>query len=123
VVAVDPTSGRWLWQGEARGETVLLGGRLHARAGSAVTAVDVDTGRTVWRTEIETRRSSRDLLTDGRVLLVPTSSGDGTPTLTALGLDDGRPRWVVAAPAGVEEYHVLDGHLVAVTEHAAVGLG
>jgi outer membrane protein assembly factor BamB len=123
VVAVDPATGRWRWQADARGEVVVLDGRLHARAGSAVTAVDVETGRIVWRTEMGTRRSSRDLLTDGRVLLVPTSSPDGAPTLTALGLDDGRARWTVPAPSRIEEYHVLDGRLVAVTDEAAVGLG
>jgi outer membrane protein assembly factor BamB len=123
VVAVDPATGRWRWQAESRGETVVVEGRLHTRTGAAVTAVDVASGRTVWRTEVATRRIGRDLLTDGRVLLVPTSGADGAPRLTALGLDDGRERWSVPAPTGVEEYLVLDGRLVALTEREAVGLG
>jgi outer membrane protein assembly factor BamB len=123
VVAVDPATGRTRWQVEARGDVVVVDGRLHARAGPAVSAVDVGTGRTVWRTEIPTRRSSRDLMTDGTVLLVPTSTPQGDPTVTALGLDDGRERWTVAAPARVEEYLVLGHRLVALTEDQAVGLG
>ncbi len=123
VVAVDPGTGRWRWRTEARGAAVVLDGRLHTRSGGAVAAVDVGTGRTVWRTEVATRRSSRELMTDGRVLLVPTTSADGRPGLTALGLDDGRVRWSAPAPDGVEDYLVVDGGLVALTEREAVGLG
>lgn len=123
IVAVDPATGRSRWQVAARGDVLVVDGRLHVRAGPAVTAVDVATGRAVWRAEIPTRRSSRDLMTDGTVLLVPTSTRQGDPTLTALGLDDGRERWTVAAPPGVEEYLVLDHRLVALTEDGAVGLG
>jgi outer membrane protein assembly factor BamB len=123
VVAVDRTTGRWRWQADSRGEVVVLDGRLHTRSGGVVTAVDVATGRPVWRAEVPVRRTGRDLLTDGWVLLVPTTSTGGEPRLTALGLDDGRVRWSVPAPAGVEDYVVVDGRLVALTDREAVGLG
>ena len=123
VVAVDERTGAPRWQAVSRGDAVVLGGRLHTRAGRALTAVDVATGRTVWRTELPARRTTRDLLTDGRLLLVPTSAADGAPRLTALGLDDGRERWSVAAPRGVEDFVLLGGRLVALTEDHAIGLG
>ena len=64
-----------------------------------------------------------EVLTDGRLVLVPTDDGDGGAVLTARRLQTGEEAWDVPVPGEVVSVDEVDGRTVLVlTDSALVAL-
>ncbi len=124
IVAVARSTGAERWRVEATpgGDCLVLDGRLITTTGTDVMAVDVDTGEVLWIVDDVVPWYER-LLTDGHVVLVPTSDPDRGAVLRALATADGRELWAVAAPEDVEEYHTVQGHLLALRQREVIAFG
>lgn len=125
IVAMDSRSGERLWRMDSnwRREVLVLDRRLIVAAGGLLTARDLRSGDAVWTYPISGGRSTRQLLTDGHVVLLVTSGLERRARLTAVGLDDGLERWTAAAPRDVTQILASGGRLIAVAGDEIIGLG
>ena len=85
-------------------------------------AVDGRSGAVVWTTPFE-QTGHGSLVTDGRVVVAGTAGEGGARTITAFGLDDGRPRWSTELGPDVHLLHVADRRLYGYTSGGLVVLG
>jgi outer membrane protein assembly factor BamB len=124
VVAVDRRTGDRLWEvaRSGGGDAMVLDGRLLVTSRNRVVAVDARTGRELWAALHDGVVPDQQLLTDGRVVVVPTQDG-GSASITALTPADGRVRWTAPGPPGVREYLVVDGGLFALTDERLIRMG
>ncbi len=121
VVAVDRRTGDRLWEvaRSGAGDAIVLDGRLVVTSRNRVVAVDARTGRELWAALHDGVVPDQQLLTDGRVVVVPTQDG-GSASITALAPADGRVRWTAPGPPGVREYLAVDGGLFALTDERLI---
>ncbi len=118
--ARDASTGEVLWEADRHtsGPVLVLRGRVYCTSGDSpggLVAYDGRTGAPVWSASVGTYDQLARLMTDGRVLLVGLTPGDGsaTGTLAAFALADGRALWHVPLPGGLHEVRAEAGLLVA----------
>jgi outer membrane protein assembly factor BamB len=121
IVAVDALTGDRLWVAEqySGGDALVLDGRLVTSSLSRVTARDARTGRELWTALPDRVVPDQQLLTDGRVVVVPTQEGTST-SVTAVDPADGWVRWTAPGPTGVREYLAVAGRLFALQDERLV---
>ncbi len=103
--------------------SVQVGGVVIAVSPSSVVALDVRTGLRLWDHGAARGAATWDVLTDGRLVLVPTDAGEGGVALTARRLRTGEEAWDVPLPGEVVSMGAVDGRTVLVlTESALVAL-
>ena len=91
------------------------------RDGSA--ALDVGTGLGLWDHDAARGAGAWEVLTDGRLVLVPTDDGEGGVVLAARRLQTGEEAWRVALPGEVLAIDEVDGRtLLVLTEEELVAL-
>lgn len=125
IAAYDATSGEPLWTREGRpaDAPVLLDGRLFALVRSHVEAIDVRSGRLVWRSPELAVRETATVLTDGQAVIVPTIATGPRTLLTAFDLADGSELWSAPLPGQMVEVQAVDGRLVAQGETSIMAFG
>lgn len=124
--AVEPRSGRTVWQagldGATDGTLLLLGGVLYGVDATAAWAVDARDGSPLWRTAREVGpggepvRHAADVwlspLTDGRSLLLVEQDDDGGAELIAWSLRSGAEAWRAPLPPEADGWaYTVDGAL------------
>lgn len=142
LVGVDAESGAELWSSPhprwSDPAAVLLEGTLYGADTDGVWALDVATGREVWRTVVEVSGDGASVMTDGRYVLVlarpdalaeagltvgdaPTASGRADAqapaaasqrALAAFALASGAPAWATRLPADVQGVWPYGGDLL-----------
>ena len=131
VVALDAGTGNRRWESPTtlKGGTILLDGRLIgiARSPTAVTgieltALDTRTGRLLWTVRLPAAGQPEQVLTDGRLLVVPMYAPEAGAVLVAFDPADGRSRWRVQVPARLHHLAVVDRRLYALTEGELIAL-
>jgi len=101
---------------------LILDGRVIRTHEGALSALDARTGETVWTTPLAPA-TELALTTDGRVVLCGRRDPDRGVVLGAYGVDDGRLRWDVVLPDGVDHVAVAAGRLFGLTDDEIVALG
>lgn len=143
LVGVDAESGAEVWSSPhprwSDPAAVLLEGRLYGADTDGLWALDVATGRELWRTVVEVSGDGASVMTDGRHVLVvarpdalaqagltvgdaPTASGRADAgrdpallsqrALAAFALSDGTPAWATRLPADVQGVWPYGGDLL-----------
>lgn len=143
LVGVDAESGAELWSSPhprwSDPAAVLLEGTLYGADTDGVWALDVATGREVWRTEVDVSGDGASVMTDGRYLMVvarpdalaqvgltvadaPTAAGRADAgrggalasqrALAAFTLSGGAPAWATRLPADVQGVWPYGGDLL-----------
>lgn len=126
LLGVDAASGRVRWDlanAPWLEASVQVGGVVVAVSPSSAVAVDVRTGLRLWDHGSARGSGTWDVLTDGRLVLVPTDDGTGGVVLTARRLQTGEQAWAVPLPGEVVSLGDVDGETVLVlTDSALVAL-
>lgn len=123
LLGLDASSGRVRWDLanvpwlEA---SVQVGGIVVAVSPSSAVAVDVRTGLRLWDHDAARGSATWDVLTDGRLVLVPTDDGAGGVVLTARRLQTGEEAWQVPLPDEVVSVDAVDGGTVLVLTASAL---
>ena len=125
IVAISAVTGTRRWDSGAMawGDALVLDGRLIVMAGRRLTALDARGGHELWTADIPMGNHSQQVLTDGRVILVPMFDPERGAVLVAFDPADGRERWSAALPEGVNYLVAVEGRLLAVTNRDLVALG
>ncbi|NMR19306.1 PQQ-binding-like beta-propeller repeat protein [Cellulomonas fimi] len=125
IVALDASTGEKVWESDATldGGVLVLDGRVILGGGRELRALDARSGAELWAVDAPTGTQASQVLTDGRVLVVPMTDPDLGPVLAALDPADGRTRWTTPLPADAYHLTVVDGRLVALTDRDLVALG
>lgn len=100
--------------------SVQVGGIVVAASPSSAVAVDVRTGLRLWEHDVARGSATWDVLTDGRLVLLPTDDGAGGVVLTARRLQTGDEAWDVRLPGEVVAVDELDGGTVLVLTDAGL---
>lgn len=102
---------------------VQVGGVVVAATPSSVVALDVGTGLRLWDHDAARGPAAWDVLTDGRVVLVPTDDAERGLVLAARRLQTGDEAWDVPLPSDVLAIDEVDGETVLVlTESGLLAL-
>lgn len=123
LLGLDASSGRVRWDLanvpwlEA---SVQVGGIVVAVSPSSAVAVDVRTGLRLWDHDVARGSATWDVLTDGRLVLVPTDDGAGGVVLTARRLQTGEEAWRVPLPDEVVAVDEVDGRTILVLTASAL---
>ena len=124
--AFDARTGRPLWTAPDAGTggsgLLVAGGKVVRTYDGGLAALDATTGDPLWTTPVEPV-TQYTLLTDGRLVLCVVEQPDRGQLLGAYGLDDGRLRWEVDLPVGLDHLFVVDGSLFAYADSELVALG
>lgn len=125
LVALDPATGERLWEFHSIpwGDALVLDGRLFAVVGRSLRAFDARSGHPLWTADVPMGNHSQQVLTDGRVILVPVFDPELGTAVTAFDPADGRKRWTAQLPTGVSYLAVADGRLLAMTDRDLIALG
>ncbi len=100
--------------------SVQVGGVVVAVSPSTAVAVDVRTGLRLWDHGAARGSAAWDVLTDGRLVLVPTDDDAGGVVLTARRLQTGERAWGVPLPGDVLSLDEVDGQTVLVLTDAGL---
>ena len=123
LLGVDAGSGRVRWDLANvpwLDASVQVDGVVVAVSPSAAVALDVATGLRLWDHPAARGSGGWDLLTDGRVVLVPTEDGDRGVVLSARRLTTGEAAWDVPLPGEVVAVDEVDGRTVLVLTDAGL---
>lgn len=125
LVALDSATGRRLWEAGSQpwGDALVLDTRLVVVAVRQLTAFDARSGRLLWSVDVPMGNHSQQVLTDGRVILVPMFATDQGAVLVALDPADGRTRWTTRLPGGTSHLESAAGRLLALAGRDVVALG
>lgn len=125
IVALDSGTGERLWAAGAAtwGSALVLDRRLIMVAGRVLEAFDARSGEPLWQVEIAMGNHAKQVLTDGRVVLVPRFDPERGPVLTAVDPADGREQWTAPLPARASQLAVVQGQLLVTTERDLVAVG
>ncbi|RYV52827.1 PQQ-binding-like beta-propeller repeat protein [Pengzhenrongella frigida] len=123
IVAVDARTGEPEWSAKAtpRAGALLLDRRLITTAGNDLIALDTRNGRRLW-TAANGPPEDQDLLTDGRVVLVPDVDNEES-ILTAVDITDGRVLWRTTGPPEVIRFYEVGRRLIALQQEQMIQLG
>lgn len=123
LLGLDASSGRVRWDLanvpwlEA---SVQVGGIVVAVSPSSAVAVDVRTGLRLWDHDVARGSATWDVLTDGRLVLLPTDDDAGGVVLAARRLQTGEEAWRVALPGEVVSVDEVAGSTVLVLTPSAL---
>ena len=125
LVAFDSRTGDRVWESDVSRWTdpLVLDGRLIAAVGPELRAVDDRTGELLWQVRVAAIDNPKQVLTDGLVVFVHAVDPRHGAVLRAFDPADGRERWNVRLPAGVRQFSVARGRLLATTDRDVVALG
>ena len=123
LLGLDARSGRVRWDLANvpwLDASVQVGGVVVAVSPSSAVAVDVRTGLRLWDHGSARGAATWDVLTDGRLVLVPTDDDTGGVVLTARRLQTGEEAWDVPLPGEVVSLDEVDGGTVLVLTDAGL---
>lgn len=125
MAAQDARTGEQLWAaGDSRwGRAIVLDRRLIVVGRRELLALDARSGELLWSVPVPRGNHGQQVLTDGRVVVVPTSERALGSILRAFDPADGRERWSAPLPGGATQLAVLDGRLVQLTDRELIVLG
>ena len=127
IVATSLVTGRTLWSADPGasfpGESLVLDGRFIVMLGRQLHAFDALSGQLLWSASVPMGNGSHQVLTDGRVVLVPIFDPLAGLMLTAFDPSDGRREWVGQLPAGINALDVVNGRLLGLTGDEVIALG
>lgn len=125
IVAIGAKTGGRLWVAGAAtwGNALVLDGRVIEFAGRELRAFDAQTGLPLWSLGVPMGNHAKQVLTDGRLVLIPRYDTALGAVLTAVDPADGRVRWTAPLPPRSGRLVVVDGRLLVTTERDLVAIG
>jgi outer membrane protein assembly factor BamB len=126
LAAYDVTDGRRRWSApESRadgGAQLIVDGRVVQAQYDGIGALDATTGAPLWTTPL-IPVPQFTLVTDGQLVLCVAVRDAPDQVLAAYGLDDGRLRWEVDLPEGLDYLFAVDGSLYGYARSGLVAFG
>ena len=125
VVAIEGTTGERLWTAGTStwGSALVLDGRVIESAGGELRAYDARTGLPLWTVSVPMGNHANQVLTDGRLVLVPRFDLTLGGVVTAVDPADGRVQWTAALPPRTGGLVVVAGHLLVATGRDLIAMG
>ncbi|HEY8717329.1 PQQ-binding-like beta-propeller repeat protein [Pengzhenrongella sp.] len=124
IVALDAATGELRWRSDwTPGSRVLvLDGRVIGLERHTLMAIDAHSGGVLWKRDVPVG-NPQQVLTDGRLLLVPMFDTVRGPMVAAFNAAEGRQEWARALPQRVTYLNVLQRRLLGMSDRQLVGLG
>jgi hypothetical protein len=125
LVALGAKTGQWLWSAGAAswGSALVLDGRVLEFAHRELGGYDAQTGRQLWSLPVPMGNHAKQILTDGRLALVPQFDAERGAVITAVDPSDGRVQWTAALPPRASRVAVVGGQMLVTTDRDLVAMG
>lgn len=125
LVAQELATGEKLWVlgNMPWGRAVVLDRRVIVVVGRELRGLDARSGDTLWSAPIPRGNLAQQVLTDGRIVVVPRTAPERGSELAAFDPADGREKWTAPLPRGANFLATFNGRLVAFTDHDLIVLG